>query len=72
MSQWLIYFLIFWGGVQVGLLVYAFLQHLFTNYSGVMHITHEDDKKLYSLELYETVEDLDNKTSITFKVVSPE
>ena len=72
MSQWLIYFLIFWGGVQVGFLLHAFLRYRFTQYSGIMYITHQDDKKLYSLELYETVEDLDNRTSITFKVASPE
>jgi hypothetical protein len=72
LPQWLIYVLIFWGGTQVGFLLKAFLSYRFAHYSGVMYITHEGDKKLYSLELYETVEDLDSQTSITFKVASPE
>lgn len=72
MPQWLIYLLIFWAGVQVGVLLKAFLHGRFKSYSGVMVVTHEDDKKLYSLELFEAVEDLDKRTEITFKVVSPE
>ena len=67
-----IYVLTFWAGIIVGVLFKGWLNSRFSDYSGQMVITEDEDRKLYSLELFEEVEDLDNRTEIRFKVVSPD
>lgn len=66
------YGLVFWLGINVGFLVDRILVSKLKTYSGEMIVTEDENKKLYSLELYETIEDLDQRSEITFKVVSPD
>lgn len=72
MYQWFIYVGIFVLGMLVGYIVKNWLMSRHEIFSGAMVITEEDDKRLYSLELYEAVEDLDHRHEIRFKVIPPE
>lgn len=62
--------LIFLIGAIVGALLRSWV--IRRKYGGALVVTKEEDRTLYSLELYETVEDLENQRSVTFKVISPE
>lgn len=72
MHQWIIYGLILWFGILVGYALHIWVRSRIETFSGAMVITEEDDKRLYSLELYEAVEDLDHRHEIRFKVIPPE
>ena len=63
---------VFWIGTLVGFLIKAWLQGRLTNCSGVLVKTVEEGRILYSLELYEQIEELEANDTITFKVISSE
>lgn len=64
------YALVFLIGATVGALLRSWV--IRRKYGGALVVTREEDRTLYSLELYETVEDLEHRRSITFKVIPPE
>ena len=68
----LIYIGVFWAGLLVGFLLRSWMRRRLINYAGVLVKTVEDGRILYSLELHEQIEELDNNDTITFKVVSAE
>lgn len=68
MESILLYILIFNIGVIAGFLA----KERFTRYGGAIVMTVNEERILYSLELYDEVEKLEPGASVTFKVVSPE
>lgn len=72
MSNWLIYALIFWGGIISGFLIKSWMMYKFMHYSGALVIVEEAEKKIYTLELFDEVENLDNQDHVIFKVHTKE
>lgn len=72
MYQWIIYGLILWVGILIGVMLKAWLNYKFKHYSGALVVIEEEDKTVYSLELYESVEMLEISSDVTFKVIPPE
>lgn len=58
-------------GVWMGFLLRAWIAHR-EQYSGTIHITHSEEKTLYSLELNEYPETIEFKKQIVFKVDASE
>jgi hypothetical protein len=67
--QILIYILIFYGGFAVGFIIKSWLQYR-TGYNGVLLMTKENDKKLYSLMLDDYPEKIELKKEVILKVVA--
>lgn len=66
MGSMLLYILIFGIGLFLG-----FLLRRKVKYGGAIVVTKNEDRILYSLELYDEVEKLEPGTDVTFKVISP-
>jgi hypothetical protein len=67
----IIYLLIFYSGVAVGWFLFRFISKV-KDYDGVIVITEGEDKLLYSLELYDDVAGIEDKSELIFKIKPPE
>jgi hypothetical protein len=68
--QIVIYILIFYGGLVVGVILKSWLQYR-TGYNGALLVTKEDDnKKVYSLMLDDYPEKIEFKKEVILKVVA--
>jgi hypothetical protein len=67
--QLLLYFGIFWGGLFVGYMLHHWLISM-RSFDGIMRVTKEDEKTVYSLELTEEPDMLAYQTLVIFKVVT--
>lgn len=65
------YILVFSFGVWIGFLLRAWIAWR-EQYSGTIHITHSEQKTLYSLELDEYPESIEFKKQVVFKVDAAE
>ena len=65
---WLILFCV---GICAGMIIHVILRRLH-RYSGVMMITHEDEKTTYALELFGEPSLMDHMNEIIFKVKTAE
>lgn len=65
------YILVYCLGVLAGFLLRSWIAHR-EQYSGTIHITHSEEKTLYSLELEEYPESIEFKKQIVFKVDAAE
>lgn len=65
------YILVFSFGMLTGFSLRAWIAHR-EQYSGTIHITHSEEKTLYSLELNEYPETIEFKKQIVFKVDAAE
>jgi hypothetical protein len=71
--QILIYIGIFWGGLLVGVISGFMLHHWLRSmqsFDGVMRVTRNEEKTVYSLELHEDPDMLAYKPEVIFKVVT--
>jgi hypothetical protein len=69
MMNWVIYILIFYGGVFIGYAIRSWLQYR-TGYNGVLIIGKENDKKVYSLALDDYPEKIEFKKEVILKIVA--
>lgn len=65
------FMLVFSFGVLMGFSLRAWIAYR-EQYSGTIHITHSEEKTLYSLELNEYPESIEFKKQIVFKVDASE
>jgi hypothetical protein len=71
--QTLIYIGIFWGGLLVGIIAGFMLHHWLRSmqsFDGVMRVTRNEEKTVYSLELHEDPDMLAFKPEVIFKVIT--
>jgi hypothetical protein len=71
--QTLIYIGILWGGLLVGFIGGYLLRHWLLSmqaFDGVMRVTRNEEKTVYSLELHEDPDMLAFKPEVIFKVVT--
>lgn len=66
--QLLIYGLIFWAGIIVGIAIKAWLNYKFAGYAGMMVVEREEGKTVYSLVLDDYPEKLEFKKRVIFRV----
>ncbi len=64
----LIYVLIAFAAGTAGFLVRGWFSHKIKNYSGTISVNKDEDKIVYSLELYGDPEELQFKNEVVFKV----
>lgn len=64
----LIWIIIFWIGATAGFLLRSWMTRKFVNYGGVIVVIEEDDKLIYSLELFVEPETIRTNDDILFKV----
>lgn len=67
----LLYAFVFCFGMFIGFLLRTWIAHR-EQYSGTIHITHSEEKTMYSLELEEYPETIEFKKQIVFKVDASE
>lgn len=60
---------IFWAGLLVGFLLRSVLRYSFMDSSGVMFVTKEEGKTVYSLMLEDYPEKLEFRKHVLFKVI---
>jgi hypothetical protein len=68
MKEIIIYILIFYAGLIIGYLLRVWLTHKFTDYTGTIIVTHEEEKTVYSLILDDYPDVLQFKKEVVFRV----
>jgi|KBSSwiS6_1023812.scaffolds.fasta_scaffold360866_1 hypothetical protein len=67
--QTFLYFGIFWGGLFVGYMLHHWIISM-KSFDGVMRVTKDEEKTVYSLELTEDPDMLAYQSLVIFKVIT--